>query len=196
MTHADHLRITAEGARVMHAEAHAIHAVAARIHHEFVAAVQLLQRARLVHVSGVGKSGAIARKIAGTLTSTGTPATFLHPTEALHGDLGLVSDGDVCILISRSGECEETLRLAAALLDHPIVAITGVRSSRLALMATVVLDCAVREDACPLGMVPTCSTAASLAMGDALAVVLMGERGFGAEDFRATHPGGVLGRAG
>lgn len=193
MNHGDFLRRTAIGQKAMHAEAMAIQRSAARIHQDFAQAVECLLTARLVHVSGVGKSGHVARHIAAKLTSTGTPATFLHPTEALHGDMGIVSDGDVVVLISRSGECEETLRLAGAVQDHRLIAITGVPTSGLALMCGVVLDCGAQEEACPHGLVPTCSTAASLAMGDALAVTVMQERGFGAEDFRRTHPGGVIG---
>lgn len=193
MTHADYLRVVASGQAVMHAEVLAIERSASRIHADFARAVEWLLQARMVHVSGVGKSGHVAAHIAAKLTSTGTPATFLHPTEAMHGDMGIVGEGDVVVLISRSGECEETLRLAGALEGHRLIAITGVLTSKLAKLCEVVLDCGAQEDACPHGLVPTCSTAASLAMGDALAVTVMAERGFSADDFRRTHPGGAIG---
>ena len=186
-----------EGRRVMDAEASAIAYVASRVGDEFVRAVELMAQARLVHVSGIGKSGHIARKIAGTLTSTGTPATFLHGVEAMHGDVGIVGQGDVVILISRSGKCPEMLVLAGMLRhrdsrSHSVVAITGVPDSPMAGYADVVLDCSIDGEACPHGLAPTSSTAASLAMGDALAMVLMGIKGFGPSDFQRSHPGGVL----
>ena len=179
-------------------EASAIMGVASRLGPEFVRAVELMAAARLVHVSGIGKSGHIARKIAGTLTSTGTPATFLHGVEAMHGDLGIVAEGDVVILISRSGECMEMLVLAGTLQHgrngegYTLIAITGVPDSPMAQYADVVLDCSVEKEACPHGLAPTASTAASLAMGDALALAVMGLKGFGPDDFRRSHPKGVL----
>jgi arabinose-5-phosphate isomerase len=195
-----------EAAEIIRAEGNALLATADRVGPEFAWAVDLLDKAPTVHVSGVGKSGHIAQKIAGTLSSTGTAAAFLHPTEAVHGDMGRVRPRDVAVLISRSGECNEVIALANALQAvpfHPrlpdrtqpvaIVALTAVKDSRLANMATVVLDCAADETACPLGLVPTCSTAAALAMGDALAIVLMRRKGLTRDGFKAWHPGGVLG---
>lgn len=181
-----------EAHRVLWAELSAIRAVAARLNDSFLDALALMQGARVVHVSGVGKSGHIARKIAGTLTSTGTPANFLHPVEALHGDIGIVGEDDRVVLISRSGECDEVIALADAL-TVPILALTGGLKSRLAERANIVLDCYVATEACSTGLVPTCSTAVALAMGDALAIVLMKDRDFGADDFKAGHPGGAIG---
>lgn len=199
----------AEGRRVLRAEAGAILAVEARLGEEFDRAVRWLDRATVVHFLGIGKSGHIARKLAGTFASTGTPAQFLHPTEALHGELGNVMPGDALVCISRSGECEELLTAIEAVrmrwrpphgkpqweecTSPPFIALTGVLTSRLAKAADIVLDCAA-DEACPLGLAPTSSTAASMAMGDALAMVLMKRRGFTADDFRETHPGGVLGK--
>jgi arabinose-5-phosphate isomerase len=149
-----------------------------------------------VIVAGVGKSGLIGRKIAATLTSTGTPATFLHPVESVHGDLGLVGPSDVGILISKSGETEELFPLLEQLkrLGVRIIAIAGARDSTLARHADVVLDTRVREEACPHDLAPTTSTTAALAMGDALAVTLLEHKGFRREDFARLHPGGSLGR--
>jgi arabinose-5-phosphate isomerase len=149
-----------------------------------------------VIVSGIGKSGIVARKIAATLTSTGTPATFVHPVEGLHGDLGMVSPRDVALLLSKSGETSELTGLMEYLLRHGvrIIAMTGGVGSSLARHAAVVLDTGVEEEACPMDLVPTTSTTASLAMGDALAVVVLQMRGFRPEDFGRLHPGGSLGR--
>lgn len=201
--------LIAEARRVLMAEASAIEQVASRVGNEFAQAVELMAGARLVHVSGIGKSGHIARKIAGTLTSTGTPATFLHGVEAVHGDIGILGPSDAVILISRSGECQEMLVLAGALreLRRPgawtnpsarlkgVIAITGVPSSPMAGCADVVLDCSIEREAGLYGLAPTSSTAASLAMGDALAMVLMGMKGIRPSDFRRSHPGGVLPRS-
>ncbi len=149
-----------------------------------------------VVVSGIGKSGHVARKIAATLTSTGTPATFLHPVESLHGDMGIVGRQDVAILISKSGDTAEMDGLIEYLvrLGVPIVAMTGRPDSPLARHATVTLDCSVEEEACPMDLAPTSSTTATLALGDALAVVVLQLKGFREEDFAALHPGGSLGR--
>lgn len=186
-----------EGRRVLRLEAEAVEVAAGRLGESFVDAVEaVLGSQGRVIVSGVGKSGIIGRKIAATLTSTGTPANFLHPVEALHGDLGIVSQGDVAILLSKSGESEEL----QGLLEHfrrtgaVIVAITGRTDSTLARYATVVLDASVREEACPFDLAPTTSTTVALALGDALAVALLRCRGFGPEDFARLHPGGALGR--
>ena len=185
------------GRRVLALEAEAIRRVAERLGPAFAAAVHLLAGApgRLI-VSGVGKSGLIARKIAATLTSTGTPASFLHPVDSLHGDLGIVGRRDVAILLSKSGASDELFGLVSQLkrLGVPIIAITGAPDSALARQSDVVLDASVTEEACAETLAPTCSTTAALALGDALAVTLLEMKGFHREDFAALHPGGALGR--
>ena len=163
----------------------------------FVRAVRiLLQASGRVVVMGMGKSGHIGRKIASTLASTGTVAMFVHPAEASHGDLGMIKDTDVALVLSNSGESEEILVLLPLLQRQgvPIVAITAGDQSTLAKHALAVLDCSVEQEACPLNLAPTASTAAQLAMGDALAMALLDARGFQAEDFARSHPGGALGR--
>jgi len=185
------------GRRVLELEARELAACADRIEGSFGRAVQVLASAEgRVIVSGVGKSGLIARKIAATLTSTGTPAAYLHPVDSLHGDLGIVGRTDVAILLSKSGETEEMFGLLAALqrLGVPIIAITGGRQSTLARMAREVLDAGVSEEACPHDLAPTTSTTVALAIGDALAVALLEVKGFRREDFAELHPGGTLGR--
>jgi arabinose-5-phosphate isomerase len=185
------------GLRVLRLEAAAVATAAERLGPEFARAVELLARAPgRVIVAGVGKSGLIARKIAATLTSTGTPATFLHPTDGLHGDLGIVGRDDVAVLLSKSGNSDELVELVAALqrLAVPIVAITGRRDSPLGRAAAIVLDASVSEEACPHDLAPTASTTVALALGDALAVALLEEKGFRREDFASLHPGGALGR--
>lgn len=185
------------GRRVLTLEAEAIRQVAGALGADFVRAVELLAaaRGRLV-VSGVGKSGLIARKIAATLTSTGTPATFLHPVDSLHGDLGIVGRQDVALLISKSGESDELFGLVDQLqrLGVPILAITGAPDSALARAATVALDAGQAEEACAETLAPTTSTTVALALGDALAVTLLEVKGFRREDFAALHPGGALSR--
>jgi len=185
------------GRRVLALEAAAIRGVAERLGPPFAAAVRLLAgaRGRLI-VSGVGKSGLIARKIAATLTSTGTPASFLHPVDSLHGDLGIVDRHDAAILLSKSGASDELFGLVGQLkrLGVPIIAITGDCDSILARQAEVVLDASVTEEACPETLAPTTSTTVALALGDALAVVLLEVKGFRREQFAALHPGGALGR--
>ena len=187
----------ARGRRVLRLEAEAITEAESRLGDEFVRAVDMIASARgRVIVCGVGKSGLIGRKIAATLTSTGTPAVFLHAADSIHGDLGIVGASDVAILISKSGESDELLPL----LDHlkrlgvQTIAITGDRESTLATHADETLDAWVREEACLHGLVPTTSTTVALALGDALAVALLEEKGFGADDFARIHPGGALGR--
>lgn len=163
----------------------------------FAEAVELLTACRgRVIVSGLGKSGLIARKIAATLTSTGTPASYLHPVDSQHGDLGIVGREDVAILLSKSGETEEMVALVADLqrLGVPIIAVTGASDSTLARSARMVLDAGVAEEACPHDLAPTTSTTVALALGDALAVTVLQEKGFRPEDFAALHPGGRLGR--
>jgi arabinose-5-phosphate isomerase len=183
--------------RVIRMEAAAVAALEGRLGEPFVHAVEAILRApgRLI-VSGVGKSGIIGHKIAATLTSTGSPAIFLHPVDALHGDLGIVRPRDVALLLSKSGESEELTGLMEGLsrLGVTIVALTGDPSSALARQAHIVLDCAVEEEACPHDLAPTCSTTAALALGDALAITLLLQRGFKQEDFARLHPAGVLGR--
>src|SRR5438094_2096466 len=185
------------GRRVLALEADAIRRVAERLGAPFVSAVQLLAAAKgRVIVSGVGKSGLIARKIAATFTSTGTPASFLHPVDSLHGDLGIVGRDDVAILLSKSGTSDDLFGLVNQLkrLGVPIMAMTGDPDSLLARQAEVVLDAGVTEEACPETLAPTASTTVALALGDALAVTLLEKKQFRREDFAAFHPGGTLGR--
>lgn len=195
-THSDDT-LLAEGRRVLALEVRELAAAEARLGPEFVTAVRLVaaMSGRLI-VSGVGKSGIIGRKIAATLTSTGTAATYLHPVDSLHGDLGIVGANDVALLLSKSGNTEELFGLVAELqrLHVPIIALTGGKDSALARSATVVLDAGVTEEACPHDLAPTTSTTVALALGDALAVALLQLKGFRREDFAALHPGGSLGR--
>ena len=185
------------GKRVVHLEAEALAETERRLGEDFARAVQLLAKStgRAI-VAGVGKSGLIGRKIAATLTSTGTPATFLHPAESLHGDLGIVRESDVAILISKSGESNEMVALLEELkrLGVCTIAITGDAESTLARHTDVNLDGWVREEACVHDLAPTTSTTVALALGDALAVALLEEKGFKPDDFARLHPGGVLGR--
>jgi arabinose-5-phosphate isomerase len=182
---------------VLATEARAIDALAARLSDAFVRAVDVLYgcRGRVV-VCGIGKSGHVARKLAATLASTGTPAFFVHPADAQHGDLGMITPDDVVVLLSNSGETDELVALVPHLKRQgaSIVAITGNEQSSVAQAADVHLDAAVDAEACPLGLAPTASTTAALALGDALALALLDARGFSAEDFARSHPGGALGR--
>jgi len=189
--------LVAEGRRVLELEAAEVRSAAARLDASFAGAVELLAACTgRVIVSGVGKSGLIARKLAATLTSTGTPATYLHPVDSLHGDLGIVGREDVAVVLSKSGDSDDLMGLLASLqrLAVPIIAITGGTDSLLARAAAVVLDAGVSEEACPHDLAPTSSTTVALALGDALAVALLGTKGFRREDFAALHPGGSLGR--
>lgn len=183
--------------KVLQIEADAVQALVERVDDQFVAAVEALRvcTGRVV-VTGMGKSGQICRKIAATLASTGTPALFLHPAEGAHGDLGVLTRDDVVLAISQSGETEELSRILPSLkrLGVPIIAFTGRPASTLAKASNVVLDTSVAEEACPLGLAPTSSTTATLALGDALAVALLDARGFRSEDFARLHPAGALGR--
>ncbi|MCB2020687.1 MAG: KpsF/GutQ family sugar-phosphate isomerase [Rhizobacter sp.] len=183
--------------RTFEIEAQALLGLKARTGEGFATAVQwmLACRGRVV-VMGMGKSGHVGRKIAATLSSTGTPALFVHPAEASHGDLGMVAPGDVVIAISNSGESDELNAILPALrrLDVRVVVITGRPDSSLARHADVTLDCAVDQEACPLNLAPTASTTAQMALGDALAVALLDARGFREADFARSHPGGALGR--
>ena len=178
-------------------EARAVQALIGRLDGRFTQAVGLLASCKgKVVVSGMGKSGLIGQKIAATLASTGTPSFFLHPAEGVHGDLGMVARRDALIAISNSGETKEILQLLPYIerMGIPTVALTGKTGSTLAKHSDVVLDISVSEEACPMGLAPTASTTATLAMGDALAVALLQKRGFKSEDFAQFHPGGTLGR--
>lgn len=186
-----------EGRRVLQIEARAVQALIDRLDGRFTQAVDLLATCKgKVVVSGMGKSGLIGQKIAATLASTGTPSFFLHPAEGVHGDLGMVARRDALIAISNSGETKEILQLLPYIerMGIPTVALTGKTGSTLAKHSDVVLDISVSEEACPMGLAPTASTTATLAMGDALAVALLQKRGFKSEDFAQFHPGGTLGR--
>jgi len=185
------------GKKVIKTEALALNELADRLNGNFDQAVDVLLKVkRKVIVTGVGKSGLIGQKIAATLTSTGAPAFFLHPTDALHGDLGLVRKGDAAIIISKSGETDELYELLSVLkrVGVKIIALLGKLDSPLAGLSDVVLDVSVKEEACPHDLVPTSSTTAALAMGDALAVALLDQRNFSPEDFACFHPGGGLGK--
>jgi arabinose-5-phosphate isomerase len=183
--------------KVLQTEASAILALVDRLDDRFERAVQLLLDCRgRVIVTGMGKSGIICRKIAATFSSTGTPAFFLHPAEAIHGDLGVIQSDDVVLALSHSGETGELLRLLETIkrLGARLIAITGNCGSTLGKAADVALDCGVSEEACPLNLVPTASTTAALALGDALAMTLLVAKGFRQEDFANLHPGGKLGK--
>lgn len=183
--------------RVLRIEAESIQSLIERIGEEFLQAIDILLfcKGRVV-VTGMGKSGIIGKKIAATLASTGTPALFLNPAEGIHGDLGMITKGDVLIAISNSGETEELNKILPLIkrLDIKLISLTGRLNSTLAMISDVVLDVGVKEEACPLGLIPTASTTAALAMGDALAVALLEKRGFKEEDFAFYHPGGTLGK--
>jgi len=182
---------------VIDTEAKAVASLAARIDEQFILACQyLLSCDGRIVVIGMGKSGHIANKLAATLASTGSPAFFVHPGEASHGDLGMITRQDVVLALSNSGETEEILTILPLIkrLGVPLIAMTGKQNSTLAKEATVFIDVSVGEEACPLGLAPTASTTAALAMGDALAVSLLEARGFTEEDFAMAHPGGSLGR--
>ena len=189
-------RLLAMADRVLRLEAESIAALRSRLDGRFVEAVGLLRSCRgRVIVTGMGKSGIIGRKIAGTLASTGTPAYFLHPAEGVHGDLGMMAREDVVIALSNSGETDEVLEVLPAIkrLGVRLIVLTGSSGSTLARQADVVLDVGVTEEACPLNLAPTSSTTAALAMGDALAMALLDLRGLRAEDYAALHPRGALG---
>jgi len=191
-----HAELVRRASRVLSIEAEAIQGLRERLDENFSRAIEILLHAPgKVIVTGVGKSGLIGRKIAATFASTGTPAFFLHPAEGMHGDIGMVRKGDVVIALSNSGETEEIVRILPLFkrLGLSLIALTGNPNSTVSRHADVTLDAAVREEACPLGLAPTASTAAALALGDALAIVLFEEKGFSVEDFALLHPGGVLG---
>ena len=182
---------------VLNIEAAAVWALAQRLDETFLRALDIILSCKgRVIVSGMGKSGHVARKIAATLSSTGTPAYFVHPAEASHGDLGMVTSEDVFIALSYSGESEELLTILPLLKREGarLISITGNPASSLAKLADAHLDAAVAKEACPMGLAPTASTAAAMAMGDALAMALLDAKGFSSDDFARTHPGGNLGR--
>lgn len=189
--------IIEQARQVLAAEAAAIEALIPRINGQFSAAVELiLQGQGRVIVTGMGKSGLIGKKIAATLASTGTPSFFLHPAEGIHGDLGMVTSEDIVLALSNSGETAEVIGILPAIrrIGARIIAMAGREQSTLAKNADVFLDVAVEKEACPMGLAPTASTTAALAMGDALAVALLSSRKFTPEDFALFHPGGSLGR--
>lgn len=195
--HSTAASVVSSGRRVIEIEAAAIAALASRLDGAFSRACELMLRCEgRVVVTGVGKSGHIAHKIAATLASTGTPAFFVHPTEASHGDLGMITPKDLVLALSNSGETDELLTILPVLKRKsvPLIAMSGNAHSTLAKLADVNLDVTVSEEACPLGLAPTASTTAALVMGDALAIALLEARGFTADDFAASHPAGRLGR--
>jgi arabinose-5-phosphate isomerase len=192
----EHPSIT-EAKRVLAVESAAILGIVEHLDQSFVDAVELIAACKgRVVTMGVGKSGIICQKISATLASTGTPSFFMHPTEAIHGDLGMLVQGDVVLAISNSGETEELVRILPNIkrIGTEIVAITGKPASTLARTADLHLSAAISEEACPLGLAPTASTTATLALGDALAMALLVRRGFREEDFASLHPGGKLGK--
>jgi arabinose-5-phosphate isomerase len=185
------------GKKVLRTEARAITKALGRINHQFARAVDILFQCRgQVVVTGMGKSGLVGRKIAATMTSIGTPAVFLHPGEAIHGDIGIIHPEDAVIALSTSGETEEVTRLLAYIkrLGIKLIALVGNPRSTLAKQSDVFIDCSVEKEACPIGLVPSASSTLSLAVGDALSIALMEKRGFSEEDFRFFHPGGQLGK--
>jgi arabinose-5-phosphate isomerase len=185
------------GRQVLSIEADAVAALEHRLGEEFAAACRLILACQgRVVVTGMGKSGHVGNKIAATLASTGSPSFFLHPAEAIHGDIGMITAGDVVLAISNSGETDELLTILPVIkrLDVPLIALTGRDGSTLSRYATVTLDVSVPAEACPLNLAPTASTTATLAMGDALAIAVLEARGFTEEDFARSHPGGTLGR--
>lgn len=189
--------VLAVGREVIHTEAQALLRCASRLDERFARAVEMMMNSRgRIVVTGMGKSGLIGKKIAAMLTSTGTPAVFLHPADALHGDLGIIMEDDTVLALSTSGETEEVVRLIGYIkrIGVKLIAMVGKLESSLAQQSDVVLDCSVEREACTFGLVPTSSTTVTLAVGDALAIALMQKRGFREEDFRVYHPGGALGK--
>ena len=195
--HKEQEAVIRQAKRVMRIEAEAIRFLSEKIDDNFTEAVNVLDQCEgKVVVIGIGKSGIISQKIASTLACTGTPAFFLHPAEGIHGDIGMISKEDVVLAISNSGETQEITKLLPLIKRWgiPLIVMTGKPRSVLARSGDVILDTGVEEEACPLGLVPTASTTATLAMGDALALALLEKRGFQEEDFAILHPGGTLGR--
>ena len=191
------MSLLAEAREVIRIEIEALQAMAERLDASFDAAVEMIYACQgRVVITGMGKSGLICQKIAATMASTGTPTFFLHPAEGIHGDLGMITRGDVVIAVSNSGETEELTRILPVIkrMGLPLIAMAGRPQSTLAKAGDVFLDISVDKEACPLNLAPTASTTATLAMGDALAVALLVKRGFRAEDFALCHPGGALGK--
>jgi arabinose-5-phosphate isomerase len=185
------------GKKVLAAEAKAIENTITRIDGEFERAVNILYNARgRVVITGMGKSGLIGKKISATLTSTGTPSVFLHPSEALHGDIGIIHNDDVVMALSTSGETFEVIRLLDFIkrIGAKLISLVGNPNSTLARESDVFIDCSVEKEACPIGLVPSTSTTLTLAVGDAISIALMEKKGFGEEDFRFYHPGGSIGK--
>ena len=185
------------GKKVLQTEANAILKALGRINHQFEAAVDILFQCRgQVVVTGMGKSGLIGRKIAATLTSTGSPSVFLHPAEAIHGDIGIIHAEDAVIALSTSGETEEVIRMLDYIkrLGIKLISLVGNPESALARQSDVFIDCSVEKEACPIGLVPSASSTLALAVGDALSIALMERRGFSEENFRYFHPGGQIGK--
>ena len=185
------------GKEVLEIEAGAISGSIKKLGQNFELAIEMMfkTKGRIV-ITGMGKSGLIGKKISATLTSTGSPSVFLHPSEALHGDIGIINSDDLVIALSTSGETHEVIRLLNFVkrLGVGLISLVGDMSSSLANESDVSIDCSIEKEACPIGLVPTASTTLSLAMGDALAIALMRKKGFGADDFRYNHPGGNIGR--
>lgn len=191
------MNIVEIGKKVLRIEANAIEDAIDRIDTKFETAVNLLYETKgRVVTTGMGKSGLIARKISATLTSTGTPSTFLHPSEALHGDIGIIHSDDVVIALSSSGETFEVIRMLDYIkrIGVPLVGLVGNITSTLARESDVFLDCSIESEACPIGLVPSTSTTLTLAIGDALSIALMEKKGFSEEDFKFYHPGGAIGK--
>ena len=192
-----HMNEIETGKKVLDIEARAIDSLKARLNHSFSDAISLLYNCKgRVVVTGMGKSGLIGKKISATFASTGTPSFFLHPADGIHGDIGMIMQNDVILAISNSGETDELIALLPVFkkMTMQIICMTGKAASTLSNNSDVVLDVSVKEEACPMNLVPTASTTVALAMGDALAVVLLDKRGFRKEDFALFHPGGALGR--
>ena len=185
------------GKKVLQTEANAILEALGRINHQFADAVELIFQCRgQIVVTGMGKSGLIGRKIAATMTSIGSPAVFLHPAEAIHGDIGIIHAEDVVIALSTSGETDEVIRMLNYIkrLGIKLISLVGNPESTLARQSDVFIDCSVEKEACPIGLVPSASSTLTLAMGDALSIALMEKRGFSEDDFRFFHPGGQIGK--
>lgn len=191
------MNIVEVGKKVLATEAKAIETTIPRIDATFEKAVELLFNAKgRVVTTGMGKSGLIARKISATLTSTGTPSVFLHPSEALHGDIGIIHNDDAVLALSTSGETFEVVRMLDFIkrIGVPLVSLVGRTRSTLARESDVFIDCSIEKEACPIGLVPSTSTTVTLAVGDAISIALMDKKGFGEEDFRFYHPGGSIGK--
>ncbi|MCK4762756.1 MAG: KpsF/GutQ family sugar-phosphate isomerase [Candidatus Aminicenantes bacterium] len=191
------MNIVETGKKVLETEAKAIKIAIDRLDKNFEDAVNILfnTKGRII-VTGMGKSGLIARKISATLTSTGSPAVFLHPSEAMHGDIGIIDSADVVLALSTSGETFEVVRLLDFIkrIGAKLISLVGSPQSTLARESDVFIDCSIEEEACPIGLVPSTSTTLTLAVGDATAIALMKKKGFGEEDFRYNHPGGSIGK--